>query len=117
MRFTKDDGSVVHLDYDVTSTGSATTYSPRYGADGGDPFEAEIISVWPATAYFDDLWNIKSCLELKKPLFWRTRRALIDLHIRFLEWGAQLTQDEVERAINEIAENYEPPEYDYYDDR
>jgi hypothetical protein len=38
----RDDGTAITVEFSYAH-GSETTYSPRYGADGGDPPEAEII--------------------------------------------------------------------------
>lgn len=51
------EGRTLEVDIDVTSYGSATTYSPFSGADGGDPVEFEIEVVWDAdgeTVRLDD---------------------------------------------------------------
>lgn len=42
MQVTLADGRKFLVDFRVTQYGSETTYSPRYGADGGDAMEIEI---------------------------------------------------------------------------
>lgn len=43
--FTRPNGDVVTVEY-TFQHGSPTTYSPMYGADGGDPDECEIVKAW-----------------------------------------------------------------------
>lgn len=40
------EGRKLEVEIDVTSWGSETSYSPMFGADGGDPVEFEIEAVW-----------------------------------------------------------------------
>jgi len=44
MKFERDDGTTVDIEYDY-KPGSGPTYSPMSGADGGDADEFEILSV------------------------------------------------------------------------
>jgi len=43
--FTRESGEVVTVEY-TFRPGSSTTYSPMYGADGGDADECEIVKAW-----------------------------------------------------------------------
>lgn len=55
--FKRDDSSDVTVEYEI-SYGSSTTYSPAYGADGGEGVEVTIVKVFddinPSIQYTDD---------------------------------------------------------------
>jgi hypothetical protein len=44
--FTRTDGTAITVEYTVEGRNSPTTYSPVYGADGGDAAEFGIIKAW-----------------------------------------------------------------------
>lgn len=44
--FTRPNGVVITVEYSVSGRNSPTTYSPMYGADGGDAAEFAIVKAW-----------------------------------------------------------------------
>lgn len=44
--FTRPDGTPITVEYEVSGRNSPTTYSPIYGADGGDAAEFDILRAW-----------------------------------------------------------------------
>lgn len=44
--FKRDDGTEITVEYQVEGRNSPTTYSPMYGADGGDAAEFIILKAW-----------------------------------------------------------------------
>jgi hypothetical protein len=44
--FTRPDGTAITVEYEVHGRNTPTTYSPIYGADGGDCAEFAILSAW-----------------------------------------------------------------------
>lgn len=118
--FARNDGSLVTVEYSY-SPGSETTYSPMYGASGGDGCEVEIISSWPDTAVFERLCGLQNGLTWPTPTIFQRPGIWIGLlpiklAIWFLQWRSRLSDDERERMEASIAEHhvYEPAEEDYY---
>jgi hypothetical protein len=67
QKFTKDDGTPIEVEYSF-SPGSETTYSPAYGACGGDACEVEIIESWPEqrrsmTRWWAARWPSKTAVQ------------------------------------------------------
>lgn len=122
--FRKDDDISITVEYSVEGSYSPTTYSPRYGADGGDFPEFCIIDSWPNTPAFDALINRRNRLTFLLPMNARwTQRAwaviavpFLNLRIWWAKRAAQLTNSESERIYEWLAENYEeePYEEDFY---
>jgi hypothetical protein len=108
--FTRDNGLPVTVEYSFAG-GSPTTYSPRFGADGGDPCEVEIVQAWPATVGHARLATAALRLSFSPaPLGQRLGRILAaPLYglIRLDEWWrASLTDAERERMEAWLAENH-----------
>jgi len=124
--FTKDDDTPITVEYSF-SPGSETTYSPAYGACGGDACEVEIISSWPRSEEYERLVERKMNLETTP--FGKPRSLALmgadDLHqlndleaaIAKGDKAAELTDAERERMEAWICEHheYEPyePEIDF----
>jgi hypothetical protein len=66
QKFTKDDGTPIEVEYSFAS-GSETTYSPAYGACGGDACEVEILKSWPHNEEYDALVGRQMELESSGP--------------------------------------------------
>jgi hypothetical protein len=112
--FTRDDGSRVTVEYEVSSYGSPATYSPISGADGGDAFEIEIVSCWPSTEQYDRLLAERACeltvaggtwpwASIWRAALWLDRFVLA-WRIKRLERRAQLSASESERFEANVAE-------------
>lgn len=116
--FEKDNGQPVTVEFSY-SPGSDMTYSPMYGACGGDGCEVYVISSWPRDAGYDYLcgryndlsWNRHHALM--RPLAWVALQ-FIKLAMWFREYRARLTVAESDRMADWVAEHheYEPPEFE-----
>ncbi len=120
--FTKDNGLPITVEYEYLP-GSDTTYSPMYGAVGGDPCEVTITQTWPNTIGFDRLSSYQSHLIWGRHRWWKRPGVWVARHF-FIEWAvwlaarkARLTDSEYERINAWIAENhvwedpYEPEDH------
>lgn len=117
--FNRDDGTPITVEYSFAS-GSPTTYSPMYGASGGDPCEVEIVSAWPNTPEYNALQNDRHALaeHYFPPLIRgidpapQGRIAKIDEWLAAMEATCKLTDAEDERMCSWLAEHhvddYEP---------
>ncbi|WP_454629691.1 hypothetical protein [Bradyrhizobium cenepequi] len=123
--FCKDNGLPVTVEY-TYRPGSETSYSPAFGACGGDPCEIEIVNSWPNSTEFERACEIRIDLEWRKhsrwmkPFVWIALQfAKVDIWLRGLP--AHLTAAERERIgvwlsvhhVYEPYEPYEPYEEDY----
>lgn len=51
--FTRPDGTVIEVEYTCDGRNSPATYSPAYGADGGDAAEFCIVKAWEKESQAD----------------------------------------------------------------
>lgn len=125
--FKRDNGDPITVEYSFSS-GSETTYSPMYGASGGDPCEVEIISNWPNTQEYNDLHARRQELTLDNYSRQLSPIAIsmmspelredlddIDKAIERADAGGQLTDAERERIEAWLCENHVDEPYDDYD--
>lgn len=96
--FTRDNGRPVTVEYSY-SAGSETTYSPMFGACGGDGCEVSIVDSWPNTTSFERLHKCKSDLEVDRQKRWLGLIApgsilLVDILIWIQQRRARLTDAE-----------------------
>lgn len=110
--FVKDNGLPVCVEYSFRG-GSETSYSPRFGADGGDPCDVSIVASWPNTDGFNRLCRLG---RIAGGYGWRDRtlRFLFSPLIWLCERRAQLTDVERERMESSIIENHvdEPDDFE-----
>lgn len=126
--FEKDDGTPITVEYSVVGSHSPTTFSPNYGADGGDVPEFSILDSWPRSEEYNRLWTERNGLVLD-PLG-RERSPItismmepeeqeklheLDDAIEAADKTAKLTDAECERMEAWIAEHYieEPDEPEF----
>lgn len=120
--FKLDDGSPITVEY-TYGAGSETTYSPMFGACGGDGCEVSILKAWPnAPAYErlagrrNDLTFLNSRPIRRRPWHW-IPLAIVSARMRWQEFWCQPTDAQRERMEDWLIEHheYEPyePEYDY----
>ncbi|WP_027578412.1 hypothetical protein [Bradyrhizobium sp. Ai1a-2] len=120
QNFCKDNGFQVTVEYSYRP-GSETTYSPKFGADGGDPCDVYIIASWPNSSEFDRICGIRNDLHWsrhpgwKKPFVWLALQ-ILRLEIWLRELPAALSEAERERMEewlieHHVYEPYEPEEY------
>jgi hypothetical protein len=114
--FLRDDGSPVTVEFGY-SPDTETIYSPRFGADGGDPAQIEIVSVMPNTPEYKHM--CQRSLDLGRDIVLMTadeRDELreLDETIRIAKARIALTDAENERIIDQICQvhNWEPDEPD-----
>lgn len=114
--FTRDNGDPVTVEYSFRP-GSDPTYSPMYGAEGGDPAEVEIIKVWPNTPSFDALCGRRNALVWAQTRSLRQSLVLLGLtvSIRFAERRCRPTGAELERFETWLIEHhvYEPDDWEF----
>lgn len=107
--FQKDNGMPVTVEFGF-SAGSLTTYSPRFGADGGDPAEATILKVWPNNPDYDRLFRELWDWEKKDIRFLsgQDRDTIAELRERVEAEDAKATLTDAERDRMEswLAENF-----------
>jgi hypothetical protein len=128
QKFTKDNGTPIEVEYSF-APGSETTYSPAYGACGGDACEVEIIKSWPDTEEYNTLVGRQIALEysgtnggklsvLSLQVMPEVREELeeLDRLIEAADKTAELTDAERERMEAWICEHheYEPYEPEIY---
>jgi len=119
--FVRDNGQPVTVEYEVDGSYSPTTYSPRYGADGGDAPTFGIIDCWPNEPWFDALSgrrNARSWPGRAPTLVDRICAAVLRWRCDFHRWWlCSLTDAERERMEAYLAENYveEDDEADYWE--
>lgn len=94
--FTKDDGTPITVEYSF-SPGSETSYSPMYGAVGGDACEVEIISSWPRNEEFDRLVGRRSQLETEHGSY---NSKISPIAFQFLPAEVQEELGELDRLIS-----------------
>ncbi|MFN3656790.1 MAG: hypothetical protein ACK4UO_06020 [Pseudolabrys sp.] len=113
--FTRDNGLPITVEYAADGSYSPTTYSPMYGADGGDFPEFAILRAWPRTPFSEWLASISNRLWSKSALPWRIAHAVVRGAMRFNDWWrASLTDAERERMEAWIAEHYvDEPDDDF----
>lgn len=112
--FTRDNGLPITVEYAVGGSYSPTTYTPMYGADGGDAPEFSIIKAWARTPFSEWLAGISNRLWSKSAWYWRAAHAVVCAAMWLDDWWrASLTDAERERMEAWIAENYVE---DYDDD-
>lgn len=107
--FTRDNGLPVTVEYSF-SPGSETTYSPMYGADGGDAAEVELVDAWPNTPEFDELCRRRNDIKWarSRPSLWQfCVLAWLNLRIWFVGRSARLTDAERERIEVWLTEHHE----------
>lgn len=107
--FTLDSGTKVTAEYSY-SAGSPDTYSPRFGAEGGDPCEVSILKVMPSTRIFDWLCHVSLALTYGSILH---RVVCAPLH--FLEWWHFPGTTERERMEEWIIDHVTHDD-DYYEE-
>lgn len=119
QNFTRDNGKPVTVEYGY-SPGSDTTYSPMYGAVGGDGCDIQIVTSWPNTGGYNRLFSFRTRLELDPRPTWQrpfaaVALAFVDVTIWIWERWTCLTDAERERMEAWLAEHhvYEPYEEDY----
>ncbi|TAI67629.1 hypothetical protein [Bradyrhizobium sp. Leo170] len=118
--FRKDNGFPVTVEYSYRP-GSETTYSPRFGAEGGDPCDICIIASWPNTPEYNRVFGILRNLEWGRhprwltPFVWLALQT-VKLDIWLRELPAALSEAERERMEEWLIEHhvYEPSEEDFY---
>jgi hypothetical protein len=122
--FKKDNGLPVTVEFEH-SPGSETTYSPMFGACGGDGCEVSITSVWPNTKRYNRICKLSLDLtsdlsrapKILRPNYLLAIK-LVDALLWILERRARLTDAERERIEGWIIEHheydYEPIEGDYF---
>lgn len=96
--FTRDDGSPVTVEYSFRG-GSETSYSPLYGASGGDGCEVEIVSVMPNTPEYEEL--CRAYLDAPASASTQAREAM-----NAAKAAAALTDAENERMCAWLAEHH-----------
>lgn len=114
--FTRDNGLPITVEYAVDGSYCPTTYSPMYGADGGDFPEFSILKAWPRTPVSEWLAGISNSLWSKSAWPWRAAHWTVNAVTRLYDWWfASLTDAERERMEAWIAEHYvdEPDDDDY----
>lgn len=116
--FSKDDGQPVTVEYSVDGSYTPTTYSPMYGADGGDCPEFCIVSSWPNSEEYNELFSRRKAIEDSwhgKSIMWLigfsssdTADELQEINDRLavLEERAELTDAERDRMLDWVAEHY-----------
>lgn len=123
--FSRDNGFPITVEYGVEGSYSPDTYSPRYGADGGDVPEFSILDSWPNTPAFEELHRRRNQLTFLLPRDASPARRLgaliavpfLNLRIWWAKRAARLTDAEYERMSEWLAENYVEEPYepeDYY---
>jgi hypothetical protein len=108
--FIRDDGSPVTVEYSF-QRGSPTTYSPMYGADGGDGCEVEIVSVMPNTPEYERLCSEVLYLGGRHSIAAMSAEARLclqelDESIAIEKRRVALTDAENERMCNWLAEHH-----------
>lgn len=113
--FTRDNGLPIMVEVGVDGSYSPTTYSPMFGAEGGDAATFYILDSWPDTPFHNCLVRIEMSIR------WPQRRDLtpfgwwladlISKPVRALLWfdawwRASLTDAERERMEAWLAEHY-----------
>lgn len=117
--FVKDDGRPITVEYNFAS-GGETTYSPLYGADGGEGCEVEIVDVMPNTEDYEFLCrelldlsakNDPACMAAEV----RDRLAELSEAMGLAKAAVALTDGEHERMCAWLTENhaFEPDEDDF----
>lgn len=116
--FNKDDGQPVTVEYGVDGSYSETNYSPATGACGGDSPEFHIVSSWPNSDEYNELYSRRKAIEDSwhgKSIMWLIGFSSSDTadelqeindHLAVLEERAELTDDERDRMLDWIAEHY-----------
>ena len=120
--FTKDDGASVTVEYSVSGSYVAPSYSPMSGADSGDVPEFTVVSAWPATDRYHDMLGKRYWLwQMRRPWNypWTTIRIVItSINIWLEERAARLTEAEEERFLDWAAEHHveeDDNDDDYYE--
>lgn len=120
QNFLTDDGLPVTVEYSVDGSYVAPSYSPMYGADGGDAAEFCIKKVWPNTPGYHALCrqinltcNLHPYFVVRFVWHWWVR-----LRIALADWACTLTDDERERmetwlAEHHVEDDYEPADYEF----
>lgn len=109
--FNRDDGSPVTVEYSFAG-GSPTTYSPAFGAVGGDGCEVEIVACWPNTPEHHDLCEqkleveMRPSLSLRTPLTIQAKLAELNSKIAAAEASCALTDAERQRMEAWLAEHH-----------
>lgn len=118
--FELDDGRPVTVEY-TYKPGSDTTYSPAFGACGGDAPEVEIIGCWPNNPEFDGFCQNRSDIEthdwplIVRPFAWLGLQIVkfeISLMIRSVRpSSAEYERMEAWLIENHVYDPYEPEDY------
>jgi hypothetical protein len=118
--FCLDDGRPVTVEY-TYRPGSETTYSPMYGADGGDGCEVEITNCWPRSEAYEEFCRRRNARKWEERSVWTRPFAWIELQfvstaIWLFEQSVRLTDDEYQRMEvwlieNHVYEPYEPEDF------
>ncbi|RVD44909.1 hypothetical protein EN742_00760 [Mesorhizobium sp. M4A.F.Ca.ET.020.02.1.1] len=116
--FKRDNGFPVTVEYSF-SPGCEATYSPMYGADGGDGADAMIVACFPNTPEFNALCGRLNAINWlpRKTLRQKCTIAWLKLRIWIAGRAARLTDDERERMEIWIIEHHEyEPDYPDWED-
>lgn len=113
--FVRDNGLPITVEYGVGGSYSPTTYSPMYGADGGDFPEFVILKAWPRTLGHERIAKLANNLWSRRSPLERAAHATVCAVLRIDEWlRCRLTTAEHERMEAWLAENYvDEPDEDY----
>jgi hypothetical protein len=121
-------GAPITFEYGVDGSYSPTTYSPMYGADGGDAPEFCILKVWPNSDEYNALHRRRQ--ELTTDAYGRELSVIsismmddgareelddIDKAIEAADAACTLTDAESEQLVNWLREHYVEEPYDDYD--
>src|SRR5690349_25006788 len=106
--FTRDNGLPITVEYSVEGSYTPTTYSPRYGAEGGDFPEFTILKAWPQTPGHERLARWSGNLWSRRNWRERALHFIIQALMSLDEWWrCTLTDAERERMGAWIAEHHE----------
>lgn len=122
-------GEPITFEYSVDGSYSPTTYSPMYGADGGDAPEFCILEVWPNTDEYNELHRRRqslttdnygrdlSVISISSMMNADVQEELddIDKAIERADAACTLTHAESEQLVDWLCENYVEEPYDDYD--
>lgn len=117
--FTRDNGLPITVEYGVDGSYAPTTYSPRFGAEGGDFPEFAILKAWPNTPWHNRLAAIDLRFWPKASTTrtggWLVRKLAAPVRgLMALDewWRASLTDSERERFEAWLAEHHVEPDYE-----
>jgi hypothetical protein len=118
-------GDPITFEYSVDDSYSPTTYSPMYGAEGGDAPEFCILKVWPNTSEYNDLYRRRQ--ELTTDVYGRDLTVIsigmlsdqeteelgeVDRAIDAADAACTLTDADRESLVDWLCENYVEEPYD-----